>query len=98
MIVGSRPFPVVIDKRRPPFAGVVPGGGFNLDDISAQIRQRLPSQRSGKNARQLDHPKALKWRAHGHSPSLLSIAARKSARFMFEYFSPLIRNDGVELI
>ena len=65
--VGARP----VEEGRAPAAGVVALGRLDLDDLGAQIGQRLAGPRAGQNARQFDNLQPGQGRS-GHCASFSS--------------------------
>ncbi len=52
--IRGRPLAAGLDERRAPAAGVIAFRALDLDDVGAEVRQRLPDPGTGENARELD--------------------------------------------
>ncbi len=54
MEIGRRPLALGLEERRTPAARVVALRALDLDDVGAEVGQRLPDPRARENAREFD--------------------------------------------
>ena len=73
--IGGRRLAIRLDKRRSPGARFVAARALDLDDVGAEIGQRLARRRAGEHARELDDAQAGK-RARAQKNACRPVCAR----------------------
>ena len=71
--VGGVAAALALDEGRPPSAGVVAFGAFDLDHLGAKVGECLPGPGAGQDARHLDDPEAAEgpWLHPPRCPSMI---------------------------